>query len=820
MTFADLESVFALFCTIVGLLCCLFKYIEVPRRGCLYLIIFFLTHFLSDYYWTIYSLATRSDPDVAGFITNLGWNIGYIFLLLAVLELRYDGARGFFHPVMLLPVIINIPQLILYCSYGSILNNLWEVGITTLIMVCCLKGIMYYHVKKKEYEARFPHFYVLVLIFMLMEYGMWTASCFAWPSEVMSPYLYCTMAGSAIMIFFPWGIGRDYADDNDITDEDDTELRVRTLIQAVMSILIFGGCAGGYYLAVRIMNTMPYADVGNETVKRNIAMLLFTISTVMIVLIVGLMLFTTSRYRLARKLRKESGGEGQSRFNFFFTIAVTLALMVFALIYNTRVIYSASITSIYDDGENRVKMIATDLANYLTVAEATLRVTADTVDMMEQEGTAVQDIARYLTDQTVRQSEKFDENFTGIYGYIDGEYVDGSGWDPPEGYDPVSRDWYQAAVDADGKVVIVSPYVDAQTGSVVITIAKSFAGAGAVSGASMDNVICLDVIVGYIREVTEQINLAGKGYGFVLNADGFIVAHHDESLDGQSFQDIYGEELLDRIITGGSEIFNATMDEAEHTFFVSPIMDQWYAVIVVNNTELFESMYSQLTVNILVTLITFLLISFFYYLGYRNEQSYGRKVEEMNLHVVTALAAAIDAKDNYTNGHSSRVARYSRVIAARAGYSESGQNEIYMMGLLHDVGKIGVPDSVINKPSRLTDEEFELIKKHPVIGSSILSSIKEKPQLSTGARWHHERYGGGGYPDGISGEDIPEEARIIAVADAYDAMTSRRSYRDVMPQDKVRAEIEKGIGTQFDPHFARIMLRLIDEDTDYTMRES
>ena len=147
------------------------------------------------------------------------------------------------------------------------------------------------------------------------------------------------------------------------------------------------------------------------------------------------------------------------------------------------------------------------------------------------------------------------------------------------------------------------------------------------------------------------------------------------------------------------------------------------------------------------------------------------------------------------------------------------QNDIYMMGLLHDVGKIGIPDAVINKPARLTDEEFEIIKNHPVMGARILKNIREMPKLATGARWHHERYAGGGYPDGLSGEDIPEEARIIAVADAYDAMTSRRSYRDVMSQEHVRGEIEKGRGTQFDPRFADIMLAMIDEDTEYNMRE-
>ena len=193
--------------------------------------------------------------------------------------------------------------------------------------------------------------------------------------------------------------------------------------------------------------------------------------------------------------------------------------------------------------------------------------------------------------------------------------------------------------------------------------------------------------------------------------------------------------------------------------------------------------------------------------------------EQMLIHIVQTLAEAIDAKDTYTNGHSSRVAEYTREIAARYGYDEERLNDIYMMGLLHDIGKIGVPDAVINKPGKLTDEEFEKIKNHPVMGARILKNIREKPKLAYGARWHHERYGGGGYPDGLFGEEIPEEARIIAVADAYDAMTSCRSYREPMPQEKVRAEIEKGRGTQFDPVFADIMLKMIDEDTGYLMRE-
>ena len=194
-------------------------------------------------------------------------------------------------------------------------------------------------------------------------------------------------------------------------------------------------------------------------------------------------------------------------------------------------------------------------------------------------------------------------------------------------------------------------------------------------------------------------------------------------------------------------------------------------------------------------------------------------MEKLSMHIVETLADAIDAKDTYTHGHSRRVAEYAAEIAKRFGYSEEDCHNIYMMGILHDVGKIGIPDAVINKPGRLTDEEFEVIKTHPPKGAKILGNISEMPELATGAHWHHERYDGSGYPDRLEGVNIPEAARIIAIADAYDAMTSCRSYRGIMSQAAVREQIEKGKGTQFDPVFADIMLAIIDEDTDYSLHE-
>ena len=184
-----------------------------------------------------------------------------------------------------------------------------------------------------------------------------------------------------------------------------------------------------------------------------------------------------------------------------------------------------------------------------------------------------------------------------------------------------------------------------------------------------------------------------------------------------------------------------------------------------------------------------------------------------------ALASAIDAKDSYTRGHSARVAEYAEKIAKLAGKNEEECEEIYYAGLLHDVGKIGIDDKIINKNGKLTDEEYAQIKRHPVIGRQILSSISESPYLSIAAHHHHERYDGRGYPDGLKGDDIPEIARIIAVADAYDAMTSKRSYRQTIPQQMVREELVKGMDTQFDPKFVRIMLHLLDMDEEYMMQE-
>ena len=200
-------------------------------------------------------------------------------------------------------------------------------------------------------------------------------------------------------------------------------------------------------------------------------------------------------------------------------------------------------------------------------------------------------------------------------------------------------------------------------------------------------------------------------------------------------------------------------------------------------------------------------------------REHSRRFERLTTQIMLTLASTIDAKDKYTNGHSVRVAEYSKMIAKQLNLSRQVQDDIYYMGLIHDIGKIGVPDEIINKTSRLTDEEYAIIKTHTTIGGEILEKMSEMPDIALGARYHHERFDGKGYPEGLKGEQIPMVARIIGVADAYDAMTSNRSYRKALPQEVVRSEIVKGIGTQFDPIFAEVMLKIIDDDTEYVLKE-
>ena len=199
-----------------------------------------------------------------------------------------------------------------------------------------------------------------------------------------------------------------------------------------------------------------------------------------------------------------------------------------------------------------------------------------------------------------------------------------------------------------------------------------------------------------------------------------------------------------------------------------------------------------------------------------NEQLHDKneELERAYLDTIGILRQPVEAKDPYTRGHSDRVSEYSVLIGKKLGLDEKTLHILKIGGLFHDIGKIGIPDSILLKESKLSDEEYSQIKNHPMIGVHMLGDAAIFSDILPIVKHHHERYDGRGYPSQLVGDDIPYVARIAAVADTFDAMTSKRSYRDSLPIDVVRAEIERCSGTQFDPNIAKVFLDIMNNDFD------
>ena len=503
------------------------------------------------------------------------------------------------------------------------------------------------------------------------------------------------------------------------------------------------------------------------------------------------------------------------------TILGTLAALIIMVVYNYSAFYSYAAANMEDIGVSSLSQVTEQLEGYLSTGKNVVQTTAVTLEYMMERGVSTEEINDFLVHKSEKYKEEIDQNFTGIYGVFRGEYIDGVGWVPEEGYVPQERDWYVAAEKAQGEVALVSPYLDAQTGTIMMSISKQF--------SDMDSVISLDITLDEIQNITEKICLNGRGYGFVVDKQGLVVAHNDRKEKGKNYiaENAEMNRLLEQVYSGENDCFEMDMQGETYSVFSDSVMDDWYVVMVVSKAKLFSEVNVVLWRSILICGTISALIIFFYVftirrikLSMQRERESNQKVEQTNKNMIRALVRTIDAKDRYTNGHSLRVADYAMEIAKRMNKTPEEQEKIYYAGLLHDVGKIRIPEGVINKAGKLTDEDFEQIKVHPVTGYHILKDIYEDRIIATGAKFHHERYDGKGYPNGLQGENIPEVARIIGVADTYDAMASNRSYRRALPQQAVRAEIEKGKGTQFDPKIADIMLQMMEEDTEYRMKEN
>ena len=221
--------------------------------------------------------------------------------------------------------------------------------------------------------------------------------------------------------------------------------------------------------------------------------------------------------------------------------------------------------------------------------------------------------------------------------------------------------------------------------------------------------------------------------------------------------------------------------------------------------------YSTMTAIAVALIVVLALGIAFAIFHYKTKQAEKRAAahKKVTLQCITAMVNSIDLKDPYSKGHSLRVAEYSVEIARRMGISEL--ENLYYVALLHDVGKVAIPDDILKRAGRLLPEEYQLMKQHTEFGRQILSEITEIPDVALGAKYHHEHYDGSGYNNGLRGNDIPLIARIICVADSYDAMTSARSYRRGLSKEEAIKELARCSGTQFDPDVAKIMIQMLKE---------
>lgn len=308
--------------------------------------------------------------------------------------------------------------------------------------------------------------------------------------------------------------------------------------------------------------------------------------------------------------------------NLVIPLIIIFCLMVIMVVYTSQNVRRVTVNNIHEVGYDKISSVGAKIENYLDTTKGMLWVTAETVDQMTQGNVSNDIIQQYLVEQTNAQLETFNFDYTGIYGYIGGEYLDGLNWVPDDGYVPTERDWYRQAVAAGGDTIIVPPYVDAQTGQVVITITRMLSNG--------EDVVAVDLTMEYIQELSTSLNVRDKGYGFIFDSDGLIIAHEDESFKGLNVSDIDGmTDLMEQAVSTGDGYFEMSIDGKPNTVFVQTVMGQWYVVIIISNAELYAESVQQISVNVLICVIIFVLIGLFYFLGYRNDRRYSKRIEEM-----------------------------------------------------------------------------------------------------------------------------------------------------------------------------------------------
>ena len=637
-----LENTLQLSVTVVMLLVCLLQYIGSRKRAWFYLVVFFLGTLVSSYHWTAYLLIMGESPNTSDAMIYIGWNVAFLVLLFLVWHVKTPEERKYFHPLMLLPIPLNVYQLTLYLPYG-VVNSVYQVTVLTAVSCLALQSLLWR--RKQKESLLFP---VAVLVFTVCEFGMWTSTCMYEPASYL--YYPFSILSSLNYVFIVYAVSR-------VTRTGRRGIRAMGLrsdniLKAVYVVLVvllcaFGGILVGSWMRDTIASSLRE---GSETSAYDvIPVVLFIFSLVIVIFAIATVMVSflgkrndpekaeagseTPGGSSPREMSAAaegapvfgaSSGETKRRNNLIIPLLLILALMIIMVVYTSQVINNVTIVNLHEIGEDKISGVEAKLVNYLDSNKSVLRVTADTVDHMVRTGSTSEEILNYIQEETAVLASQFNADYTGLYGYIQGQYLDGLAWVPPEGYNPVQRAWYTAAVEGAGEIVIVPPYLDAQTGDIVISICRQL--------SDKKNVLALDMTMNSIQDMANELQLREKGYGFIIDESGLIVAHPDESRKGFVLGETDEEkQFLEQVKTIRDGYFEMSILGRPSTVFVKPILDQWYVIITISNEELFAEHGKQLAVNVLICSVIFSLIALFYFLGNRNEQNISRRMEEMKM---------------------------------------------------------------------------------------------------------------------------------------------------------------------------------------------